>query len=1375
MKKNYLLISSVTVLFALLYITLQLPLRELNNQQSKYSKKEKYKNTRKIESARKKWKRENRFVNSGMPDEFQKYYHLIKTRVGEKEPRYPIGYRMKELHKALKRRGLSKKRGEKLDWICRGPGNLGGRTRAIIVDPDDENHNTWYAGAVSGGIWKTTDAGTTWTNLTPEILPNIGITAMAMAESNHDVIYAGTGETYSVQGDGIFKTTDRGQTWQHLENTAANRDFLYVYRLIVDPDDENMVIAATGRGIFKTTDGGENWTKVYNSQYSYVECIVADPSNFSIQYAGINGEGVYKSTDAGDTWTKSSSGLSFGLRHELAVSPSNPDKVYVSVEVEGESVNHENGLYYLYSSDDKGETWRQYVDKDDANRCFLGTQGDYNNTIAVHPFDENVVYVGGVYLGKIRLSQIFDESEPRVVSVDSVNTGNFFDFQPFIGGKFFGGGMNTGDEEEATNLETNDWVSVEIRFGPGKKQKAHRFTVPSNSGTNNDGGAGVPAEDYEYQDYVDVPFEVWDVTNNQQLMVSFRDQERDGKYNLIHRDPDNEVAGREYMFVNSVPYDANTPDPNIAKNGGRSYKLIYFIWPRLMENSTWDETDLPDSKLFIEYGKLKLQKGEETVLSDVYGRINNDTPKNENLHVDHHALIMIPIDQGTGKFRIVNGNDGGLGMSDDGGISWKQISDGYITTQFYDVSKHPTANEYIGGMQDHGTFTSPIGKEAVATSNYFEEIGGDGFENVWHLTNPDKIIGCSQFNQFKRTTDGGKTWNWALAGINADQAPFYTKVTSMYTNPDVLFAVSTKGVLKSEDFGLLWKLIPISDDDGWGLAGADKTVTSAHNIRVSKANDQVVWTGAGMISGEDGYIRANPFVSTDGGTSFKPVNNYADMQINSFCSGLATHPYKDKVAYMLFSAYGQPKILRTKDLGETWEDISGFGENEESSNGFPNTGVNHLLVMPHNPNIIWAGTEIGIFESTDNGKTWAYADNGLPAVSINQMKIYGDQIVVATYGRGIWTVTMPELLNEPPEDYLIPPKIVELSQNFSGNYTIDYSLQSKFDSTRIVVNDVVYKTIEANTEKTTQKQIIDSEQESITVKIVCYKNEEELSSVESSYTKFPVLQAQNTYFNDFNTTTEHFTGNGFSITQAPDFNDPAIHSEHPYELGNEYIFTLKVPIIVANTPAEASIIYNEVAIIEKGDPGTVYGQEEFWDYVIVEATNDFKTWKPLIDGYDANWNKRWSLAYDGNLSGTRLHLNKHEVGLGYQFDPGDTVLIRFRLFSDAAANGWGWCIDDLSIQNEILHIKPIPYETLSFNIFPNPTNGEVNFMMNNNFAGRMQLEIFDINGKSIFQRELRKATTHYQKKIDLTNKKSGIYILKLYDGKRIATKKIKIE
>ena len=160
---------------------------------------------------------------AGYPDLFAEYLNDIKTAAWEDSPSYPQNYLMDELSNAKR---LAKSESVILPWVERGPANVGGRTRAIVVDPDDPTHDTWFAAAVSGGIWKTTNAGVNWTFLTPD-LPNLAISSLVQAPSNPNVLYAGTGEGFfngdAVSGAGIVKSTDRGVTWFQLASTSTSR------------------------------------------------------------------------------------------------------------------------------------------------------------------------------------------------------------------------------------------------------------------------------------------------------------------------------------------------------------------------------------------------------------------------------------------------------------------------------------------------------------------------------------------------------------------------------------------------------------------------------------------------------------------------------------------------------------------------------------------------------------------------------------------------------------------------------------------------------------------------------------------------------------------------------------------------------------------------------------------------------------------------------------------------------------------------------------------------------------------------------------------------------------------------------------------------
>jgi hypothetical protein len=202
--------------------------------------------------------------------------------------------------------------------------------------------------------------------------------------------------------------------------------------------------------------------------------------------------------------------------------------------------------------------------------------------------------------------------------------------------------------------------------------------------------------------------------------------------------------------------------------------------------------------------------------------------------------------------------------------------------------------------------------------------------------------------------------------------------------------------------------------------------------------------------------------STDAGESFSPsalptIPNAPQTII----SGLATHPTEVATAYALFSRPRRPKILQTTDFGQNWQDISGFSEstNGASTRGFPDVAVYDLLVMPHAPHVMWAATDIGLFQTKSYGNEWNYAHNGLPAVSVFRLKYRDDEIVAATHGRGVWSVPWGEIdVSIESDDFTELPKSFSLEQNYPNPFnpttTITFSVPEEA-RVRLTVFDVI--------------------------------------------------------------------------------------------------------------------------------------------------------------------------------------------------------------------------------------------------------------------------------------------------------------------------------
>ena len=663
-----------------------------------------------------------------------------RTSWGDDEPKYKDGYVFKEYKKAKvgqlkrKRQGIIPASTDN-GFVERGPGNVAGRTRGLLLDPDDTSGNTIFAGSASGGVWKTTNGGDDWEYISSDI-PNLGTNTLAMSKANTNVIYAGTGEffTRDIDGAGMFKSTDKGQSWQQIASPDDYPSFKNVSRIVVDPNDENIVIATTrnsvwasslSSSIFKTTDGGATWTELLNSGTAdsdlsgrYDDDIDYDPTDFNTLYVALNGKGVIKSTDGGQTWSDASEGMQPSGRVEITISPVDSSVIWASVQGNVTGTGSD-----MYISENGGETWAVLFNSSGTELNFLGGQGWYDNIVTPHPFDKSIVYVGGVNTFKFEFSD--GEVTSTILEVTEDGTDSFMDYVNF-GGPYLRGGLSTFDFPIA------DVRDVEVRFGEGT-QKAHRFTAQ--------GQGAVSFSSFTYEDYIDVPFQVWDTENNVQLMVSFRDQQEDGAWDLIPFNISNgSDDSREYLVIHDLVYSENA-DANIVQDGGFEHEMMYFSWPVLADGANFDAGNLPSSKLILEKVERTDRVYEGTVVSDAYNQFTGvnrfaQSVRSIGLHPDQHNVLIYDVDEDNETFRLLIGNDGGVYKSvssTDPGVTngdFTYISYGYNTTQFYGADKAPGENRFVGGMQDNGTWYHAQGVEGTSSADATFGIGGDGFEGT---------------------------------------------------------------------------------------------------------------------------------------------------------------------------------------------------------------------------------------------------------------------------------------------------------------------------------------------------------------------------------------------------------------------------------------------------------------------------------------------------------------------------------------------------------------------------------------------------------------------------------------------------------------------
>jgi hypothetical protein len=523
--------------------------------------------------------------------------------------------------------------------------------------------------------------------------------------------------------------------------------------------------------------------------------------------------------------------------------------------------------------------------------------------------------------------------------------------------------------------------------------------------------------------------------------------------------------------------------------------------------------------------------------------------------------------------------------------------------------------------------------------------------------------------------------------------------------------VGSLGPWRSTDFGASWALQAVSGGT-WG------SLSSFHDIRVSEADPDVVWAGARMDASGD------IFVSTDAGGSFTAVNQYPDVSMGPI-TGMATHPTEAGTAFLLFSFAQRPKLLRTTDYGVTWEDLSGFGTGTVSTNGFPDVAIYDLIVFPNDANKIWVGSEIGLIESTDGGATWQIADNGLPSVGIWYLIAQEDEVVVATHGRGIWSVKIPELLT----GQLFNPLFESMFQPPSGLLSLVATLRTEADSTELWLDGALAQTFGPNTPFQQVNPMFPVNSDATrTAFFRSYKDGIAYDSITREAYAFVTADPVANYSNDLTTGDDIYSVSGFSVAQPSGFSNPALHTTHDYPNGQELIAVLKQPIIVGNS---TTLSFDEIAIVEPGNPGTVFGDFAFWDYVIVEGSLDGVHWVPLLDGYDAREYPSWESAFGSSSPGNDSMYENRQILLNDTFELRDEVFLRFRLYADAVANSWGWAIDNIDV------FTPFPSDVPQTRRFalgqnsPNPFNPqtEIAFELPQRMPAR--LSVFDLRGRLV--------------------------------------------
>ena len=430
-------------------------------------------------------------------------------------------------------------------------------------------------------------------------------------------------------------------------------------------------------------------------------------------------------------------------------------------------------------------------------------------------------------------------------------------------------------------------------------------------------------------------------------------------------------------------YDLDNYDVGVYKtlNGGASWtRTNDGVLYGMNSNFGWyfgqirvDPTD-PD-KVFV--------MGVNLFRTDDGGNSWNDLSSWE-IHVDHHAMFF---DEGNN--RIIEGNDGGLYLSENSGNSWTKINN-LPLTQFYAIDIDFNFPERLyGGTQDNNTIRTLTG----GNSDWEPILGGDGMYTLVDYTDPFTIYAEYQWGNLHRSDDGGSNMNYIAGPMSGDRVNWSAPL-AMHPESHQILYFGTYRVWKTTDKGDSWQ--PVSNDLTAGINQYFYTITT---IAVSTINPSIVVAGTG-----DGKVH----ISTNDGQSWQDIS--AGLP-NRWITRIATDPFDVQTLYATISGFRWdeplPHVYKSTNLGSTWTDISG---------NLPEFPVNDIVLDPDIAGKIIVATDAGVYGTSNGGQTWSWIWNGLPAVPVYAMKVHAPSrtVVVGTYGLSMYKASLDDILTGIP-------------------------------------------------------------------------------------------------------------------------------------------------------------------------------------------------------------------------------------------------------------------------------------------------------------------------------------------------------------------------
>jgi photosystem II stability/assembly factor-like uncharacterized protein len=652
-----------------------------------------------------------------------------------------------------------------------GPASMGGRVDDLAVL--ESNPAVFYVGTATGGLWKTTNSGTTWEVLFDDLDDAVSIGAIAIAPNDANHVWVGTGENNNRQsgswGNGVYRSTDGGHTWKHMGLRASR----HIAKIIVDPVDHDVVyVAALGslwgpgreRGVFKSTDGGLTWSHVlFVDEDTGATELVQDPSNNKVLYAatyqrrratwGFNGGGpgsaIHKSSDGGRTWTKLTNGIPEGPlgRIGMDIYRKNPNILYARIQHATDSGT--------YRSDDAGLTWRKVSD--------VNPRPMYFSQVRIDPTNDLRVYVLGVQIhisddgGKTFIENGTLHSDHHAMWINPANPNHIIDGND--------GGVGISWDKGKTwegiyNMDLGQYYHVGYDMETpynlcGGLQDNYTWCGPSAVRSRN----GIVNDDW-YQIQGGDGFEAVIDPNDSRVVYA---ESQDG--NIVRVDK----VTNERKTIRPLP---GRDEPGLRWNWNTPIHISPHDSSTIYAgaNKVFRSTDRGQSWQAIS-GELTQNTDRETLSLMGIPAKDFRIAKHDGVQSYGNLVQLVESPKQAGML-FAGSDDGVVNMTRDGGRTWTNLS-----SRFPNMPK----NAYVSGL-----VTSAHDANTVYVA--FDNHGNDDYDSYVYAS-----------------VDGGNNFRSISEGLPAGHV--VTTVTEDPKNPAVLYAGTEFGLFVSPDRGGSWSRI----------------------------------------------------------------------------------------------------------------------------------------------------------------------------------------------------------------------------------------------------------------------------------------------------------------------------------------------------------------------------------------------------------------------------------------------------------------------------------------------------------------------------------------------------------------------------------------